>query len=217
MPHARRLAVALVALVGLVLTVLGAWFAVTLGPSGTVTFTASASQPLVIGPSVLNRVKTPVTVVATSAAGPVFLAAAAPRDASDAVGAAKHEEVVVAQYPARTLSLTTTGDGALADPTGLHVWRQTAQNTLVVSQDQAPQAVLAYAAAPGPVDVTLTWSRSAWFVESVVVLILGLIILAFAGGWLRQQLTAAPASGSHRTPSGQPATEGPAADGQATS
>ncbi len=212
MPDARRLAVAFLAVVGLVLTVLGTWFAVTLGPSGTVTFTATASQPLVVGPTVLNRVKTPVTVSATSAGGPVFLAAAAPRDTSDAVGGAKHQEVLVAQYPARTLSLTTTGDGALADPTGLHVWRQSAQNTLVVSQDQAPQAVLAYAASPGPVDVTLTWSRSAWFVEAVVVLLLGLIILAFAGGWLRQQLSAGAAAGPRRRPSG-PETPGPLGPG----
>ncbi len=192
---ARRLAAAAAALAGIALVVVGAWFAIAVGPSGTVSYTAQANEPLVIGPMTLNRVSTPVTVTATSASGPVFVGAAFPQDTSDVVGTAKHQDVQSAVFSARALTLTTTGVGALADPAGLHVWRQTAQNTLVVEQQNAPEAVLVYPSSPGPVDVTVTWQRGVWFLESAVVLIVGLIIVAFAGGWLRQQLrSAGPAS-----------------------
>lgn len=187
MPDARRLAVALVALVGLVVAVLGAWFAITLGPSGTAKLTTTASEPLVIGPSTLNRVAVPVTVSATSQRGPVFLAVAAPQDASDLVGAARHQQVVVAEFPARTLKLATTGDAALADPTRLPIWRATGQDTLVVSQEDAPESVLVYPRSAGPVDVTLTWMRGSWFLQSVAVLVVGLVVMAFAGRWLWQR------------------------------
>lgn len=199
MPDARRLAVAFVALVGLVLTVLGAWFAILLGPSGTATFTATATEPLVIGPTTLNRVAVPVTVSATSPRGPVFIATAVPQDATDAVGVARHQEVVVAEFPARTLNLATKGTTVLADPTGYDVWRATAQNTLVVSQANAPESVVVYPTTPGPVDVTLTWKRGAWFLEALAVLVIGLIILALAGGWLRQQLSRTASVEGHGT------------------
>ena len=45
MALARRLAVALAALLGLALTVVGAWFAIILGPKGTAAFSATSDQP----------------------------------------------------------------------------------------------------------------------------------------------------------------------------
>jgi len=183
-PHARRLAVALVALLGLVVTVLGAWLAFTLGTSGMARFTATASEPLVIGPSTLNRVAVPVTVSATSRGGPVFLGVASPQDAAELISGARHQQVVVAEFPARTLRLATSGDATLADPTNLPLWRTTGRDTLVVSQDNAPESVVIYPGSVGPVDVTLTWTRNAWFLQSVVVLIAGLVVLALAAGWL---------------------------------
>lgn len=184
MPDARRLAVALMALVGLVVTVLGAWFAITLGSSGTAKFTARASEPLLIDPSTLNRVSVPVTVTASAPAGRVFLGTAVPQDATDVMGSARHQRVVVAEFPARTLRLAATGDGPLADPTTLPVWRSTAQHTLTLAQENAPESVVVYPGAAGPVDVTLTWKRGAWFLQSLVLLVVGLIVLAIAGGWL---------------------------------
>jgi len=208
-PDARRLTVALVALVGLLLTVLGAWFAVTLGPGGTATFTTTASEPLVVGPSILNRVAVPVTVSARSPRGPVFLAVAAPQDATDLLGAARHQQVVVAQLPARTLQLATTGEAALADPTRLPIWRATGQDTLLVSQQDAPESVVVYPRSPGPVDVTLTWKRGSWFLQSLMVLVFGLVAMVLALGWLWQLRRAAgvhpdgaQASG-HRTHAGR--------------
>lgn len=194
MALARRLAVALLAILGLALTVLGAWFAIVLGPKGTATFTATANQPLIVGPNVLNRVSVPATVTAHAASGPVFLGAATAQDTTDAVGKNKHDFVVAAQFPARTLQVEQLGLGGLDDPSGFHVWRATGTDTLTLTQDQAPQAVLVYPTQGGPVDVSVSFSRSAWFLESLVALVVGLIVMAFAGGWLWQQQRAPAAS-----------------------
>ena len=186
MALARRPVVALLAVLGLVLTVLGAWAAVTLGPKGTVTFTATGNQATVIGPTTLNRVAVPVTVSAHAASGPVFIGAATPNDATAAVGQAKHEIVVSAAFPARTLQLEQLGLGTLEDPSGYHVWRSTGTDTLTLSQDQAPQGVLVYPTKGGPVDISVSYARTAWFLEALAALVLGLVVLAFAGGWLWQ-------------------------------
>ncbi|HOT57147.1 MAG TPA: hypothetical protein PL014_08395, partial [Ornithinibacter sp.] len=62
---------ALLAVLGLVLTVIGAWFATQLGSSGTAQFTArpATTDPVIIRPSVLNRVESDVVVTATPAEG----------------------------------------------------------------------------------------------------------------------------------------------------
>ena len=86
MALARRIAVAVAALLGLALAVFGAWFAFVLGPKGTAAFEATSNAPLVIGPNVLNRVNAPVTVSADAASGPVFLGAAVPQDVDQLVG-----------------------------------------------------------------------------------------------------------------------------------
>lgn len=189
---ARRLAAAAAALLGLVLTVVGAWFAILLGPHGTASFSAQAAGPVVVGPDVLNRVHAPATVTATAASGPVFLGAAVPQDTTDAVGDAKHSEAVVAHFPGETLELREVGTSDLADPTAYHVWRVTGQGTITVAQDQAPEAVLAYPSAGGPVDVTVSISKTTWFIQAMVVLIVGLVILAFAALWLWRELRPHP-------------------------
>lgn len=203
MALARRLAIAVLALLGLALAVLGAWFAIVLGPKGTATFSATANQPLLIGPTTLNRVNVPVTVTAQAASGPVFVGAATPKDSTDAVGQAKHDLVVCAQFPARTLQVEQLGRGGLEDPTGYHVWRATGTGTITLSQDQAPQAVLVYPTKGGPMDVSVSFSRTAWFLEALVALVVGLIVMAFAGGWLWQHRHAvAPAATQPTEPAG---------------
>ena len=79
-----------------------------------------------------------------------------------------------------------TGDGDLADPRSLQVWRASGEGCLVVSQDQAPSSVVVYPPAAGPVDVSITWQRGAWFAQSIAVLVLGMLLLAGAGWWLRR-------------------------------
>lgn len=186
MALARRIAVAVAALLGLALAVFGAWFAFVLGPKGTAAFHATSNAPLVIGPNVLNRVSAPVTVTASAASGPVFVGAAVPEDVDQVVGPAKHNVVASASFPARTLTIEQLGSGDLEDPSESHVWRSTGDGSVTVSQDEAPESVLVYPAKGGSVDVDVTVARNTWFLQSLVALVVGLIILAFAGGWLWQ-------------------------------
>ena len=76
----QRVAGALLALVGLVAAVVGAWFLAHLGTSGTATFTAEPGQRVVVlEPDVLNRVDAPVTIEAVTEDGaPVSVRAGRP-------------------------------------------------------------------------------------------------------------------------------------------
>jgi multisubunit Na+/H+ antiporter MnhB subunit len=193
---ARRIAVALAALLGLALAVFGAWFAFVLGPKGAAAFHATSNAPLVIGPNVLNRVSAPVTVTATAASGPVFLGAAVPQDTDELVGQAKHNFVASADFPARTLTIEQLGTSELGDPSDSHVWRSTGEGSITLTQDQAPQSVLVYPTKGGSFDVDVTVARNTWFLQALVALVVGLIVMAFAGGWLWQNWRAAPEDGS---------------------
>ena len=192
MALARRIAVALAALLGLALAVFGAWFAVLLGPKGTAAFHATSNAPLVVGPTVLNRVTAPVTVTASAASGPVFLGAAVPQDTDELVGQATHNFVASADFPAKTLTIEQLGSGDLPDPSDSHVWRSTGEGSITVTQDQAPQSVLVYPTKGGSFDVDVTVAHSTWFLQALVALVVGLIVMAFAGGWLWQNWRATP-------------------------
>jgi hypothetical protein len=196
---ARRIAVAVAALLGLALAVFGAWFAFVLGPKGTAAFHATSNAPLVIGPNVLNRVSAPVTVSASAASGPVFVGAAVPQDVDEVVGPAKHNFVASASFPAGTLTIEQLGSGDLQDPSASHVWRSTGDGSVTVTQDQAPESVLVYPAQGGSVDIDVTVARNTWFLQSLVALVVGLIVLAFAGSWLWQNWRSEP-----RTPAEAP-------------
>jgi len=202
---ARRIAVAVAALLGLALAVFGAWFAFILGPKGTAAFHATSNAPLVLGPNVLNRVTAQVTVTASAASGPVFLGAAVPQDTDELVGQAKHNFVASADFPARTLTIEQLGSSDLANPSDSHVWRSTGEGSITVTQDQAPQSILAYPTQGGSFDVDVTVARNTWFLQALVALVVGLIVMAFAGGWLWQNWRTTPEdSGADGTPAATP-------------
>lgn len=187
----RRFLVALVAVLGLVLGGIGVWLAAMVGPSGTIVFMGTSDRALLLTPDILNRVDVPVTVHAAASAGPVWLGLATPQDVTAAIGAGRHHRVVEAAFPSRTLTTTTQGDVAMADPRPLQVWTQTASGThsatVEVDQAAAPQSVLVVPDQSGPVEVTLTWANKRWFVEAAMVVAAGLAIAGFGGGSLYQQ------------------------------
>ncbi|MFN8084177.1 MAG: hypothetical protein U0Q14_08105 [Dermatophilaceae bacterium] len=189
MPAPKRWAAVLAALLGLALTVVGAWFAAVVGPSGTVSFSATSSDPVLVPASVLNRVAEPVTVhVDGSGSQPVWMGVGADADATAVVGSATHQLAVGAAFPDRQLQLEGSGAGLLADPRGLDVWAATFGSdksaTTVLEQNAAPQAVLVVPPTGEAASVTVSFSRRAWFYQSLTLLVVGLVVLSFAAGVL---------------------------------
>ena len=175
---------ALLAVLGLVLTVIGAWFATQLGSSGTAQFIArpATTDPVIIRPSVLNRVESDVVVTATPAEGAtVWMALANPSDAADVLGDARIVSATGVGVRDWVLLTRTVGSGeppalGLAD-----LWRQqdSAQGpvTLTVKQAQAPEA-LVIASEGGTLEtVTFTVTDKTWFVEAVVAVLAGLFLV----------------------------------------
>ena len=110
----KRVVGALLALVGLALTVVGIWFAAQLGTSGTAEFVVhpATADPVVVGPDVLNRVDADVVVTATpTAGGSMWMALANPSDADAVVGDSKHLAVTGVTVSDWSLDTTTTGNG----------------------------------------------------------------------------------------------------------
>ena len=189
MPAPKRWAAVLAALLGLALTVVGAWFAAVVGPSGTVSFSATSSDPVLVPASVLNRVAEPVTVhVDGSGSQPVWMGVGADADAAAVVGSAPPQLAVGAAFPASQLQLEGSGTGLLADPRGLDVWAATFGSdksaTTVLEQNAAPQAVLVVPPTGEAASVTVSFSRRAWFYQSLTLLVVGLVVLSFAAGVL---------------------------------
>ncbi len=174
----------LLALAGLALAAVGVWFAVQLGGTGTATFTTSpgTARPVVIPPSVLNRVDADVTVTATpGAGGRVWMALANPSDATAVVGDAEH--VVATGVDVRDWRLLTTSEGSgpagsLADA---ELWRDQDDAeepvSMTVDQADAPESVVIVAEEGTVATVTMTINDKTWFVESVVVALVGIFVL----------------------------------------
>ena len=181
---------AVLALLGLALTVTGAWFATQLGSSGTAQFTASpaTSDPVLIRPSVLNRVDADVVVTATPAPGAsVWMALANPSDAAAVLGDARHVAATGVGVRDWVLLTRTSGTGEAPALGAADLWRQqdSAEGpvTLTVQQDEAPET-LVIATQGGELEtLTFTVVDKTWFVEAVVAVLAGLFLL-LAGGAL---------------------------------
>lgn len=181
---AKRVVGALLALLGLVVTVIGLWYAVHLGGSGTATFSAPASgtTPVLVPQTVLNRTDGAVTVTATPRrGGTVWLAATTPSDAKAVLGSAAHTRVTGVDTRPWQLLTETSGTGPAPSLAGTDVWRNTETGTgavsMTVDQANAPEAVLAQATTGEIQSLELTWERKSWFVQSVIAALVGLFLL----------------------------------------
>ena len=148
-PSSSASSASLLALVGLALTVAGVWLAAELGSSGTARFTVhpATSDPVLIGPDVLNRVDSDVVVTATpTAGGSVWMALANPSDADAVVGDSKHVAVTGVSVRDWTLLTTTTGTGTAPELGAADLWRQQDDAegpvTLTVEQSGAPETLV---------------------------------------------------------------------------
>jgi hypothetical protein len=213
----KRVVGALLALVGLALTVVGVWFAAALGSTGTAQFSVhpATDEPVVIGPDVLNRVDADVTVTATpTEGGAVWMALANPSDADAVVGSSKHVAVTGVSVRDWALLTTTTGSGTAPALGAADLWRQQDDAkgpvSLTVQQSGAPETVVV-ATQGGQLDsLTMTVVDKTWFVEAVVAALVGLFLLI--AGVL---LVSSRRSRSHvEAPAVPPVPLAPGADGR---
>ncbi|HEY5249363.1 MAG TPA: hypothetical protein VIJ15_13035 [Dermatophilaceae bacterium] len=191
MPASTRRALgAVVAVMGVVVVVLGAWIVVKLGPSGEVLFSATSKSPgtLVVPSEVLNVVDVPARVTATRRhGGPVSLTVASSTDARAILASSAITSVSAVHYPSGTLDLRTSGSGSLADLKTADIWRFAVQEpgsaSLVVEQSRAPETVVVTSGdntALTDVTVTLIWQDRAWFFEALAIAMLGAVLASFS-------------------------------------
>jgi len=181
---AKRVLGALLALVGLVVTVVGLWYATHLGSGGTATFAAPAkgTTPVVVPQTVLNRVDGPVVVTAVPArGGTAWLAASAPSDAQAVVAKAARTTVTGVDTSPWELRTRTEGSGEAPALSSAEVWRGTETGTgsvsMTIEQANAPETVIAQATQGGLERIELTWERTSWFVQAVITAVVGLLLL----------------------------------------
>jgi hypothetical protein len=180
----KRVVGVLLALVGLALTAVGVWFATQLGTSGTAEFAVhpATTDPVVVGPDVLNRVDADVVVTATpTEGGTVWMALANPSDANAVVGDTKHVAVTGVSVSDWSLLTTTTGTGAAPELGAADLWRQQDDAkgpvTLTVQQSGAPETLVVKTDGGQLSSLTLKVTDKSWFVEAVVAALIGLFLL----------------------------------------
>lgn len=180
----KRLAGALLALLGLALTTLGVWFATQLGSSGTAEFTARSdtTDPVLIRPDVLNRLDVDVTVTATTGdGGTVWMALANPSDATAVLGSAKHVDVTGVDVQNWALETAVSGAGESTELGAADLWRQQDEGagpvTLTVRQSEAPETLVVVTDGAPLRSLTFTVVDKTWFVEAVVAALVGLFLL----------------------------------------
>ncbi|MEO8519252.1 MAG: hypothetical protein ABI438_08705 [Dermatophilaceae bacterium] len=212
MPHPVRRALAIVVfLLGGALAIFGSWTAVTLGPSGEASFTATSKGPgvLVVEPGILNSVRVPVRITATrSDGGRVRVAVAPSPDARALLAKSAVSTVSGVHFPAGSLDLRTSGAGTPSDISAADVWRLEAEGgdrtQLTVNQGWGPETAVVSPAdngAPRSITMTLTWADRSWFFDALAVAVMGSIIAAFALGDLwhdrRQPMSSVPTGPRH--------------------
>jgi hypothetical protein len=182
---AKRVLLAALTGIGLVLLVVGAWFTSHLGTSGSATFEATPGTGVVVlEPSVLNRVDDPVDVTATTKdGGQVWIGRTSPSDAKAVVGGAEHTSITSSRVGSWSLVGARSGSGApAADLAAADVWRQTVAGKghahVEVDQGDAPEALVVTTPGGTITSVTLTISRGTWFAQSLLTALVGLILAA---------------------------------------
>jgi hypothetical protein len=207
---AKRVLMAALTVIGLVLLVVGLWFTVHLGTSGSATFHTDPGRGVVVlEPSVLNRVNQPTTVNAVSGKDTkLWMGLASPSDVHAIVGAAERTEVTGARLRSWSLETSHEGAGPAPDLAAADIWHGTRTGTgsahLGVDQADAPEAIVIAAADGSPVDLnslTVTVQRRTWFFQSVLTAFVGLLAAIAGGVGLRQQWRTPPT-----TAPAQPAT-----------
>jgi hypothetical protein len=192
---AKRALLAAVTVIGVVLLLVGAWFTVHLGSSGSAVFRATPARGaiVVIEPSVLNRVDRPVSITAVAAPGTqIWMGRTTPIDAQAIVGGADRTSVTGAHVRDWSLVQSRSGAGTAPPLATADIWRQTASGDrrvrINLDQSGAPESVVIAAPDGKPVDLTsltVTVERPTWFFQALLVTLVGLLatVAGAAGLW----------------------------------
>ena len=179
-----RVVGALLALAGLALTVVGAWFATQVGSSGTAEFTTSPGtvDPVVIRPDVLNRVDSDLVVTATPATGgSAWMAQANPSDAAAVVSGSRHLTVTGVSVEDWSLRTSARGTGAVAELGAADLWRvqddADGPVTVTVRQENAPETLVVVTEGAPLRSLTVSVTDKRWFVEAVIAALVGLFLI----------------------------------------
>jgi hypothetical protein len=192
---AKRALLAALTVIGLVLLLVGAWFTVHLGSSGSAALrsTPASGAVVVIEPSVLNRVDRPVSITAVAAPGTkIWMGRTTPSDAQAIVGGADRTSVTGAHIRDWSLVQSRSGAGTAPALAEADIWRQTASGDgrvrLHLDQSGAPESIVIAAPDGKPVDLpslTVTVERRAWFFQALLATLVGLLatVAGSAGLW----------------------------------
>lgn len=203
-PFLRSTVAALATLViGAVICLIGLFAVVSLGPSGRVQAEERVAGPgvAVIGKGILRATSVPVRIQVKAEKGDVTLVRALDDDARAVVESARHVNIDGVSFFPRSVESSEVGNGALpralnAD-TFLAAPSTSGSVDLEVAPSQLPQALLVFPGAPGKagdsaIDITMTWSNSAWFWHAVAVLLTGALIAGGGTFWWLNVRGAAP-------------------------
>jgi hypothetical protein len=193
---AKRVLSAALTVIGLALVLVGAWFTVHLGSSGSATLRSTPAQGalVVVEPSLLNRVDAPATVTAVAAPGTtIWMGRTTPTDADAIVGAADRTSVTGAHVRDWSLVSSRAGAGQAPALAEADIWRQTAQGQgrvrLTVEQTGAPESIVIAGPDGAAVDLTsltVTVERRTWFFQALLVTLVGLLAAATGAAALWQ-------------------------------
>ncbi len=185
-PAPRRVLGALLVLLGLALAVPGGWLLSHLGTSGSATFSASpgATGPVLLPPSLLNRVDAPVRVRATAGDGqPVWIGVASPSDARSALDGGAHTALTRVELPGFTLRAVRRAGPPAPEVSSLDLWSEavSADGAAQVTVHQADAPQTAVVAAPAGTRVEATWTRPAWSAQAAAVTGVGAVLVVVGG------------------------------------
>ena len=200
---AKRALLAALTVIGLALLLVGAWFTVHLGSSGSAVLrsTPATGAIVVIEPSVLNRVDRPVSITAVAAPGTkIWMGLTTPTDAQAIIGGADRTSVTGAHLREWSLVQSRAGAGTAPELATADIWRHTASGDgrvrLNLDQSGAPESLVIAAPDGKPVDLTtlkVTVERRTWFFQALLVTLVGLLatVAGAAGLWqsLRRRTT----------------------------
>ncbi len=209
---AKRVVAVALAVIGLVLGAGGVWFATQLGTTGTATFQTRPPDTgaVVLTPSMLGRVDATVTISAAAADdSEVWIGVARPSDAQAAIADGRHREATGVELSGWALTTTTRGSADLAAISRGDVWHEqvTGAGTQSLNLDQAnaPETVVISAAEGNIEQVSVSYTRKAWFVQSVLAAIVGgFLVIAGVLLW-RLRLGDSPQGAGPATPVPVPA------------